>query len=532
MNGPDGQPSTEPEYAPPVDPWAAAEAEHRAAQHLTVPTQSVPDQTMLDNAPPDRDLTAPIHPASEQAEEPAVAGGKRAVWTYRRVIFWGAAAVTVVVAASAAVLVWSWQRDAAALDFRALVDVRTLAAPASSTFLATHVVGDRTYLAGAPNDGPLVVVAVRTSTGDQIWRSDAAGTGGQWERIVGLPGENAVAAFGRPDPSDPALRLVVLGGEKGALQWERPLGAEDKVLFVGDTVIVAEKDTAQVVGLNLHDHGKVRWTKTNPKDTSGGTATAVVAATTADDLAGPADVAGTALAPDLGADTRFVQIGADRSAQVFDAASGKRVTQRANVAEPDDTVLAHDGKLFVAARQNGYQVLRYDLAELAQPAIVYTAPDSARQLSRLTPCDAGRLCLVDMAGYDAQTAEVVAVDAAGGGELWRSPVSEAETLVPVGKSVLVGRNTSPASVRLLDGDGATGWDRDGSAVRLDRGNVLLFAKPLLDNAADVSVAGQHLGDEAVQLGPMTGAVTSSCTWNATIIACAADDGFVLRRFAH
>ena len=531
MNGPDGQPSVEPQYAPPVDPWAAAAAEHPAAQHPTVPTQPVPDQTMLDSTPPDRDLTAPIHPVSEPAAEPAAAGGERGVFAYRRVIFWGAAAVTVAVAASAAVLVWWWPREAAALDFRALADVRTLAAPASSTFLATQVAGDRTYLAGAPNDGPLVVLAVQTSTGDQIWRSDAAGPGGQWERIVGLPGENAVAAFGRPDPSDPALRLVVLGGDKGALQWERPLGAEDKVLFVGGTVIVAEKDTAQVVGLDLHDHGKVRWTKINPKDTSGGTATAVVGATTVDDLAGPADVAGTALAPDLGDDTRFVQIGADRSAQVFDADSGKAVTQRANVAEPDDIVLAHDGELFVAAQQNGYQVLRYDLAKLGQPAIVYTAPDSTRQLTRLSPCDTGRLCLVDMAGYDAQTTDVVAVDAAGKGQLWRRSAPEAESLVPVGKSVLVGRNTSPASVRLIDGDGATDWDRDGSAVRLDRGNVLLFAKPLPDNAADVSVAGQHLGGETVQLGPMTGAVTSSCTWNAAIIACAAGDGFVLRRFA-
>lgn len=303
MSGPDGRPSAEPDYAPPVDPWAVAEREHRAALEAerqaalleaadrrtaeqataeqTAPTRAAPDQTMLDN----------------------------------------------------------------------------------TALIATHVVGDRTYLAGAPNDGPLVVAAVRTTTGDEIWRSDVAGTVGQWERIFGLPGEDAVAAFGRPDSSDAALRLVVLGGDDGALQWERPLGAEDEVLFVGDTVIVAEKDTAQVVGLDLHDHGKVRWAKINPKDTSGGTATAVVSATTVDDLAGPADGGGTAFAPDLGDDTRFVQIGADRSAQVFDAASGERVTQRANVAEPDDIVLAHDGKLFVAVAQNGYQVLRYDLAK-------------------------------------------------------------------------------------------------------------------------------------------------------------------------
>jgi molecular chaperone HscA len=568
MSGPDRRPGSEPEYAPPVDPWAAAEAEHRAALEAereaalleaadqttadqaaeqaadqttpertapTVPTQSAPDRTMLDHtALISGDVTtggaAPTDGSPDRTAEPAAAGGRRGLFAYRRAILWGAAAVTVVVAASAAALVFWWPRDGAALDFRALDDVRKLAAPESSTFVATQVVGDRTYLAGAPAEGPLVVTAVGTTTGDEIWRSDAAGTVAQWERVVGLPGEDAVVAIGRPDPSDPALRLVVLGGDKGALLWERQLGSDDKVLFVGDTVIVAEKETAQVVGLDLHDKGKVRWTKANPKNTSGGTATAVVAATTPDDLAGPADGEGTAFAPDLGDDTRFVQIGADRSAQVFDAVSGKRVTQRSNVAEPDDIVLAHDGTLFVASAQNGYQIVRYDLAKLGQPALVYAAPDSTRQLLRLAPCGSGRLCLLDAAGYDKKTTDVVAVGAGGDGELWRRPAPGAETLVPVGTSVLIGRDTSPASVRLVDAKGATGWDRGGSAVRVDRGNVLLFAKPLPDNAADVSVAGQHLGDEVVQLGPMTGAVTSSCSWNAEIIACAADDGFVLRRF--
>jgi hypothetical protein len=257
----------------------------------------------------------------------------------------------------------------------------------------------------------------------------------------------------------------------------------------------------------------------------------VVAATTPADLAGPADGDGVAFAPDPGDDTRVVLIGADRSAQVFDAASGDTVTERANVAEPDDLILAHDGRLFVGSAQNGYQIVRYDLGKLGQPAIVYAAADSARQLKTLSPCGTGRLCLIDAKGYDKKTAEVVAVDAAGDGELWRTATSEAQTLVPIGTSVLVGRSTSPVSVRLLGAGGAVGWDRNGSAARVNAANLLAFAKPLPDNAADVSVVGQHLGDELVQLGPMTGAVTSTCTWSTSIMACAADEGFVLRRFA-
>ncbi|HET9517648.1 MAG TPA: PQQ-binding-like beta-propeller repeat protein [Actinoplanes sp.] len=564
MSGPDGQPGTEPEYAPPVDPWAAAEAEHRAAleaerqaalmesaDHPTpdhFPTATAPMETEPVHAaaqqvtPAQRvpteialidsdsvDTAAPgTFPAEAGLSRPAAAAGGRGLAAYRRVILWGAAIVTVVVAVSAAALVFWWPRDGAALDFRALRDVRTLPAAESASFLATRVTGDRTYLASAPTDGTLVVSAVHTATGAEIWRSEAAGDAATWKHIIGVPGEDTVVAIGKPDSSDSALRMVVLGGHKGTLQWERPLGADDKVLFIGGTVVVAEQEDAQVVGLDLHK-GTTRWDNPTPKDTSGGTATALVAATTAADLAAPADAAGVAFAPAT-EDERFVQIGADRSAQVFEAASGKLVTRRPNVAEPADIVVAHDDTLFVASAQHGYQIVRYDLGDLGQPALVYAASDSRRQLTRVTPCDTDRLCLVDTVGYDATTADVVAVDVGGKGQLWRVPVPDAETLVPVGASVLVGRNTSPDTVRLLDGKGATSWDSPGAAVRLDRGNLLLFAKPLPDNASDVSVAGRHLGDEPVQLGPMTGAVTSSCSWNAEIIACAADDGFVLRRF--
>jgi molecular chaperone HscA len=554
MSGPDGRPDSEPVYATPEDPWAVAEAEHQRAleaerqaalleasdpteQDFTAPDPNLPewarpDPTALDQRTPDQATPTPTSTDPDPSDGDAAAGGGQGLFAYRRMIFWGAAAVTVVVAVSAAALVYWWPRDTAPLDFRALTDVRTVGMPESTTYVATQVAGDRTYLAAAADGAPLVVTAVDTTTGDQIWQSQAGGTVGQWERVVGLPGEDAVVAIGRPDASDSAsLRMVALGGDKGELLWERVLTADDKVLFVGDTVIVSEKEAAQVVGLDLHDKGKVRWTKANPKNTSGGTATAVVAATTPADLAGPADNDGVAFAPDLGDDVRFVMIGADRSAQVFDAVTGKSVTQRANVAEPDDVVIAHDGKLFIGSAQNGYQIVRYDLGKLGQPAIVYAAPDSTRQLRLLNPCGTDRLCLVDTKSYDKKTAEVVAVNTAGEGEVWREAVPDAESLVPVGTSMLVGRSTSPVSVRLLGADGATGWDRNGSAVRVNSGNVLLFTKPLPDNAADVSAAGQHLGDGQVELGPIIGAITSSCSWSTAIMACAGDGVFMLKRFA-
>ena len=138
---------------------------------------------------------------------------------------------------------------------------------------------------------------------------------------------------------------------------------------------------------------------------------------------------------------------------------------------------------------------------------------------------------MDTAGYDAKTAAVVAVDVADGAELWRTPVDNAKTLVPVGESVIVGRSSSPVATRLLDPKGAQVWERAGTAARLDGGNILWFAKALTPYPEDVSIAGEHLGDDAAQLGPLTGTRTESCSWGTEIIACAADEAFVLRRFA-
>lgn len=538
MTGPDGRPGggfgAEPEYAPPADPWAAAEAEHLAASGG--PASGPPASAY----PVESGATVPGPGASTPGvpQQPflgVAAGGDWLRFAYRKPgLLLVAAGLAVVVALTATVLVW-WSRSYPALDYRsALSDVATVTAPVSSRFAVTRVVGDRTYVATAADDGTLLVVAVASDTGAEIWRSTAAGAAPQWSHLVGLRDKDTVAVFTETDSATNARRMIILGGRAGARLWERPVGAQDTVHFIGDTVVVAERGEARLLGLQLLGKGKVRWERRFRQDSSGGTATSVVAATTADDLSGPAGADGIPFAPDLDDDQRFVLIGADRSAQVFEAASGDLVTERSNVADPGDSgdaVLAHDGRLLVASDDDGYRVAAYDLAKLGEPTGLYTAPDSNRRLSGLTPCGTDRVCFIDTAGYDAKTTEVVAVDTAKGGDLWRTQLADAHSLVPVNGSVLVARNSSPAGVSLLDGAGGVVWQRTGSALRVDGGNLLYFAKPVSSYPDDVSVAGEHLGDEPHQLGPLTGTRTASCSFNDTVIACAGDKSFVLRRFA-
>ena len=48
------------------------------------------------------------------------------------------------------------------------------------------------------------------------------------------------------------------------------------------------------------------------------------------------------------------------------AATGRLLRSRTNVAEPDDVVLAHEGRLYVAAAEGGYWLAEYDLETMTR----------------------------------------------------------------------------------------------------------------------------------------------------------------------
>ncbi|MEV8509597.1 Hsp70 family protein [Actinoplanes sp. NPDC051475] len=512
--GQPGEGSAEPQYAEPVDPWATGEAAAIAAGSgapFVLPTSGAPA------------------PAEPWLASSALAA-ERKLPAYRRKGFWIIAAVTVVVlgvAATAAVLLWPGY---AALDYQPLSDARRVkpVVPVTSAFSAAALRDDRAYFASADDNGQLGVVAADAGTGKSQWSSTEAGVAARWEFFFTLP--HAVVAISATDSDTGGRRMVLLDPGKGHKMWERRIASNDDMLFAGDTAVLVDRTENRVVGLEVRGQGKVAWEDKSPKSEYA-VSTKVVTATTGDDLAVAATTGGVPFAEPMEDDQRLVQISADRSARVIDARSGDVVAgPRQSVADPDDEVVAHNGRLIVAESGNTRRIVAYDLGKLGEPEVPYTVPDDS-QVEHLTACGDDRVCFVQKTGYDSKTAKVVAVDVANGGVLWSRAVAEADNLVPVGDSVLVAQNTSPGQTTLLDGSGRVSWARAGTAARLDGGNVLLFSKALSTSADDPALSGEHLGDPAVPLGSLADVRSATCAWDQKHLACVAAEDFILHTFA-
>jgi hypothetical protein len=509
--------SPSPQYAEPVDPWATAEAAALAggggggAGHAVFPGSPGP-------------VTPP---ASESWLASAEPGQRKRSYRKRALV---AAGLVVVLGLAAAAAVVFWPRDRA-LDFTPLADAKRFAPAVTMTskFADAEILGDRAYFASTDEAGTLGAVAVDTKSGVQVWSSPAAGVAAQWDHMIALP--DGLAVFSATDTTTRQRRMVILGRDHGELRWERSLGDDDGVWFMADVVVVADRAQHRLLGLEINNKGKTRWEIPDIKGDSS-TATAVIPATTNDDIIGPATASGSRLAPDMTDDTRIVQIGADRSARVIDAKSGDIVVKpRQSVADPDDEVVAHNGRLIVRESENAQRIMSYALDKLGEPKSVYTAPDTTRQLSHLVPCGPDRVCFVEAAGYEDKTDQVTSLDVTTG-KRWARSLPSTETLVPVGDSVLAAQNTTPPRVSLLNAKGAVVWTREGEAARLNNANMLLFLKAGSDYPDDSFVWGDHVGDPAAPLGALQQVRSSTCSWDTAMLACVTDKDFVLQRFAH
>src|SRR4029450_2825 len=205
-----------------------------------------------------------------------------------------------------------------------------------------------------------------------------------------------------------------------------------------------------LLGLGMTD-GSTAWERDDIR-TDAGTATAVFAVSTPDDLTGPARVNGAAYAPDPDDDQRLVQISADRSARVIDAATGDVVVApRPGVADTDSPILAHDGRLIVSdeSTNNTQRLLAYDLSKLGEPQGVTSIGGNVR-VSDLTPCGTDRVCWIETTGYDGKATQVAAINLTDSSGIWRRPLPNTDRLVPVGDHLLASQNTSPPTAALLD----------------------------------------------------------------------------------
>jgi len=510
--------SPAPRYAEPVDPWATGEASAFGA----VPG---PGEPWLASTQPD--------PEGDFGDGSGVSGGVGPA--YKKRVFWLVSVAVVVVLGVATTLAVIFWPKYPALDFHPLSGAMSVnpAGPMGSSFAAAAVRGDRAYFASAEDstDGKqrLGVVAADTGSGKQVWAKAAVAVADRWEQFVVTP--DAVVAFSARDSTTDTRQMVLLDPKNGDLLWTKAIGADDNIMFSGDVAVQVDLVNNQLVGLEVRNKGERRWAHPTPASSSGIRTVAVIRSTTVEDDAGPAATDGTAFTAPLDDDTRIVQIGADRSAQVIDAATGKVLTTINGVADPDDEVVAHNGRLIVAESDTVRRIVEYDLARSGLPKVLYTAPSEAARFKNLTACGPDRVCFVTTTDYDEKTAQIMAVDAAKGGMVWHSALAGVQSLVPVGDSVLARQDSPVAQVSLFDGAGKLAWTRSGEVARLDAGNVLLFSKDLTSGLSDPSLSGRHLGDEEKQLGPLKDVQSSTCAWDTAVIACAAEKDFQIQKFA-
>ncbi|MEV6842601.1 Hsp70 family protein [Actinoplanes sp. NPDC051411] len=509
-------------YAEPVDPWATGEAAAIAAGgHGLFPSSPA----AFHNGPSRNDHDAESGPEKPRGD-PGTDGRKPQARRRAYVLMAGAVAALLVIGGVSA---WYFWPGYPALDYQTLGLVGRVSAvvPISYRFADAEVIGDRVYFASSDDSGRIGVVATDSDAKTPTWKSAEAGQADQWESMTALPG--GVALLSGTDLNS-QRKLAVLRAKDGKLAWSRVIGSNDDVYYVGDVAVIADNTTHKLLGLRQSD-GTPKWPPLDDPKTGYGS-TAVFPATTKKDLDGPATVTGRPLDPDASDDTRIVQVSADRSARVIDAESGKVLTGAPGVAGTSDGVVVNDGRLIVRQSEDTQRIVAYDLGKLgeSEPTVLYTAPENG-YLSHLTPCG-DRICFVEDTGSDAKTDVVTALDLDKHGRAWTHPLARVDGLVPVGSSLLVDNSSQTT---LLDGKGKTVWTNGGVAARLDGGNLLEFAKPLSGSSDDPALAGQHLGDQPVQLGPLNDVRTDTCSWNKSVIACVSDKSdvkdFVILRFA-
>ncbi|GHJ06167.1 hypothetical protein TPA0907_05340 [Micromonospora humidisoli] len=461
-----------------------------------------------------------VPPGTGAGPATPVRRGRRRLWI-------GLGAGLALLGVLGAAALWFTRDRYPALEFHTLTEVaRPAAADDRPTAMFTAVFGDRAYLAHQLPDDRLTVVAVDAGTGKAAWRTTVAAGSGRWAGVRAVPG--AVLAVAEAAGDSTPRDVVVLDAGDGAERWRLPVHGDDAVHVTGEKLVWVDRAGARLVGLRLRD-GRQDWTLDNPRSEYGDTRTTVLRVGTAQSVAGPAGFDGSSDAPWLGDADRLVQVGADRSVRVLDMDSGKVVSRRDGVADVSDRMVAYGDRLYLVAEDRGYKLLGYDLGSFAEPTVLYSAGEQ-RRVTALVACGEHRACLLEVPEADTERTEVVAATEGKGSRRWPAPGGQG--LVPVGEHLLVRRESPKTTVTLFDPAGkAVLTDRKGTAVRVDAGNVLVFAETPSSVEDDRSLAGVSKSGALTETGQLQGVRSESCGWNTSVIVCGAERDFVLYRFA-
>ncbi|WP_089158265.1 Hsp70 family protein [Micromonospora sp. NBS 11-29] len=434
----------------------------------------------------------------------------------------------VVVGVTAATLLWVFRDRHPALDFHTPELVgRVSTGDERPGDMFTATLADRAYLAYPLPDDRLRVVAVDTATGKTLWAQPTGVTADRWAGIRALP--DGVAVLADASGSSTPRPLLVLDGDSGDQRWDLRVHGDDEVFLGADTVVWLDRTGNRLVGLRLKD-GRQRWERANPRSEYGDTRTVVVPVGTGAALDGAGYPDGSPRVPWSGKADRLVQVGADRSVRVVAIDSGKVLRSRGNVADLDDPVAARDDRLYVTENDRGLRLLSYDLGDLGTPDVRYEAAEPNSRAETLVTCGKHRACLLETPSAGADGTRVVVVTEGEGSRHWPAP--RAERLVPFGEHLLAARDQPQDAVTLFAPDGSPVLrDRDGVAVRLDAGNLLLFTKAPSSSEDDRTLAGMAVDGKPVEMGEVPQIRSESCSWNTEVLVCGAEKEFRLYRFA-
>ncbi|MGW0431966.1 Hsp70 family protein [Micromonospora sp. NPDC003197] len=451
----------------------------------------------------------------------------------RRSVWIGAGAALALVGVVAAAVLYFTRNSYAEIAFQPFSEIGAVqTGDEQPTRMSTALVGDRAYLAYERDDDRLQVIATEVGSAKELWKYETSSTANQWVGIYAVRDKGIGILAAESSDKKPRDLIVIDPTSKGRELWKRSVTGNDSIFFYEEVVVIADRTTHQLVGLNLRT-GKQTWATDLPKDSRGESDVSVYRVTTTEMLGGPSHAAAGTHDPYHGDEQRLVQIGGDRQVTVIDAKSGAKLKSRPNVADVDDYVVAHDGRLFVAPKDGGYRLVSYDLASMGEPTSLYTAPNKEHTAKALVACGQDRVCLLERKGYEAANTELVAVSADKDVQPWRKPAPSAETILSVGEHIITRTAGLPVKTTVFKPDGGQLLSREGRSVRVDGGNLLHFAENLSDYPDNVTVAGLPVGsgDKPIELGQLTEVRSSSCSWNTSVIVCGAKAKFVFVRFA-
>jgi len=511
------------EIAPP--PSSAALTPNEYAQPPAAPVS--------DPVSPAPVAAAPVLAAPAPAPVPRAVPGSRP-W-YARRLTWVAALAGLLVLTVAAVGAYVMLRPSVRpVAFATMVETGRLvtgldASDLTSSSVAIH--SDSAYLAWQHGE-ILDVAAVGLADGKRRWREPVDGRSKYWKDIIALP--DAIIATAYDYSSSNPRRMYVLDPATGKTRWSRDIYGQDRLLPVGDVLVLVSPHDETTRGLDRAS-GEQKWQLRDPEDANGYQIdTIAFDTTTSKDLNGPASFTGEPSAPDLGGSRKLLQITYDKKLNIVNAQTGHVEKSAGGVGGTSDEYLAHDGRLYVFRREQGYRIQYYDLDKLGEPTVLYTAQDSKHSMAAAAPCGA-RLCVLDETGSDSKSAQVLAIDLSARKVVWHGDAPGTDQLVPVGDRILATTVDSTPASRLFDPDGKQllrGEDQKAVGVRVNAVSLIFFAESPTSYPTDTGLSGVTAGSGArTALGQLSKTRTNTCAWTERYIACTQEKDFTIWRFA-